>query len=86
MMNVANVRECSTLLNIAYESNIPYLPEEFLLYPAINFPLLNENIPNLLHMECIYISQLIRFARVCSHVNDSNSRNKTLHHDENTPM
>ena len=26
----------------------------------------------------VYISQLIRFARVCSHVTDFNARNKTL--------
>ena len=26
----------------------------------------------------VYISQLIRFARVCSHVNDFNTRNKCL--------
>ena len=29
-------------------------------------------------MEYIFISQLIRFARVCSHENDFNARNKCL--------
>ena len=29
-------------------------------------------------MECIHICQLIRFARVCSHVKDFNARNKCL--------
>ena len=29
-------------------------------------------------MEYIYLSQLIRFARVCSHVDDFNTRNKCL--------
>ena len=29
-------------------------------------------------MECIFISQLIRFARVCSHIDDFNARSKCL--------
>ena len=44
---------------------------------VVNFPFLDGDVP------CrpsygVYISQLIRFARVCSHVDDFNARNKCL--------
>ena len=46
-------------------------------FDIVNFPFLDGDVP------CrpsygVYISQLIRFARVCSHVEDLNSRNKCL--------
>ena len=46
-------------------------------FDIVNFPLLDGDVP------CrpsygMYISQLIRFARVCSHVDDFNTRNKCL--------
>ena len=46
-------------------------------FDIVNFPFLDGDVP------CrpsygVYISQLIRFARVCSHVDDFNTRNKCL--------
>ena len=43
----------------------------------MNFPLLDGNIPRS-ESYGIYISQLIRFARVSSHVDDFNTGNKVL--------
>ena len=46
-------------------------------FDIVNFPLLDCDVP------CrpsygVYISQLLKFARVCSHVNDFKTRNKCL--------
>ena len=46
-------------------------------FAIVNFPFLDGDVP------CrpsygVYISQLIRFARVCSHVDDFNTHNKCL--------
>ena len=43
----------------------------------MNFPFLDEDVPRLTSY-AVYISQLIRFARVSSHVGDFNTRNKVL--------
>ena len=48
-----------------------------LILIIVNFPFVDGDVP------CrpsygVYISQLIRFARVCSHVDDFNTRNKCL--------
>ena len=43
----------------------------------INFPFLDNDVPRLTSYG-VYISQLIRFARVCSHVADFNARNKSF--------
>ena len=43
----------------------------------VNFPFLDGNVPRRPSYG-VYISQLIRFARVCSHVDDFNTRNKCL--------
>ena len=43
----------------------------------MNFPFLDSDVPRLASYG-VYISQLIRFARVCSHVADFNTRNKVL--------
>ena len=44
---------------------------------GVNFPFLDGDIPR--STSCgVYISQLIRFARVSSHVDDFNTRNKVL--------
>ena len=46
-------------------------------FDIINFPFLDGDVPR--STSCgVYISQLIRFARVSSHVVDSNARNKSL--------
>ena len=46
-------------------------------FDIVNFPFLDVDVPR--HASCgVYISQLIRFARVCNHVADFNARNKCL--------
>ena len=46
-------------------------------FDIVNFPFLDGDVPR--HPSYgVYISQLIRFARVCSHVDDFNTRNKYL--------
>ena len=44
---------------------------------VVNFPFLDEDVPGSDSFG-VYISQLIRFARVCSDVGDFNNRNKYL--------
>ena len=46
-------------------------------FNIVNFPFLDGDIPRRPSYG-VYISQLIRFARVCSHVDDFNTRNKCL--------
>ena len=46
-------------------------------FDIVNFPFLDGDIPRSTSYG-VYISQLIRFARVSSHVNDFNTRNKVL--------
>ena len=46
-------------------------------FDIINFPFLDGDVPRRPSYG-VYISQLIRFARVCSHVDDFNTRNKCL--------
>ena len=46
-------------------------------FDIVNFPFLDCNVPRRPSYG-VYISQLIRFARVCSHVDDFNTRNKCL--------
>ena len=46
-------------------------------YDIVNFPFLDGDVPRSTYY-CVYISQLIRFARVSSHVNDFNTWNKVL--------
>ena len=43
-------------------------------FDIVNFPFLDGDVPR----RPTYISQLIRFTRVCSHVEDFNARNKCL--------
>ena len=46
-------------------------------FDIVNFPFLDGDVPRV--ASCgVYISQLIRFARVSSHVDDLNTRNKVL--------
>ena len=46
-------------------------------FDIVNFPFLDGDVPR--RPSCgVYISQLIRFARVCSHVDDFNTHNKCL--------
>ena len=46
-------------------------------FEIVNFPFLDGDVPRR-RSYGVYISQLIRFARVCSHVDDFNTRNKCL--------
>ena len=46
-------------------------------FDIVNFPFLDGDVPRR-PSYVIYISQLIRFDRVCSHVDDFNTRNKCL--------
>ena len=46
-------------------------------FDIVNFPFLDGDVPRSIFYG-VYISQLIRFARVCSHVADFNARNKSL--------
>ena len=46
-------------------------------FEKVNFPFLDGDVPRS-PSNGVYISQLIRFARVCSHVDDFNNRNKFL--------
>ena len=46
-------------------------------FDIVNFPFLDGDVPRRPSYG-VYISQLIRFARVCSNVEDSNARNKCL--------
>ena len=46
-------------------------------FDIVNFPFLDSDIPRSTSYR-VYISQLIRFTRVCNHVADFNARNKSL--------
>ena len=46
-------------------------------FDIVNFPFLDGDLPRRPSYG-VYISQLIRFARVCTHVDDFNTRNKCL--------
>ena len=46
-------------------------------FDIVNVPFLDGDVPRR-PSYAMYISQLIRFARVCSHVDDFNTRNKSF--------
>ena len=46
-------------------------------FETVNFPFSNGDV-TCLPSHCVYMSQLIRFARVCSNVSDCNNRNQFL--------
>ena len=46
-------------------------------FDIVNFPFLDGDVPCRASYG-VYISQLIRFARICNHVTDFNARNKCL--------
>ena len=54
-----------------------YDKRDELIYNVVNFPFLDGDVPRRPSYG-VNISQLIRFARVCSHVDDFNTRNKCL--------
>ena len=65
-----------SLLNSFVSSKIYDKRDDF-DFDLVNFPLLNGNVPRRPSYG-VYISQLIRFAQVCSHVDDINTCNKCL--------
>ena len=54
-----------------------YVKRDYFDFDIVNFPFLDGDVPRRPSYG-VYISQLIRFARVCSHVDDFNTRNKCL--------
>ena len=62
--------------NLSFKSKIYDNRDDF-DFDIVNFPFLDEDVPRSTSYG-VYISQLIRFARVSSHMTDFNARNKTL--------
>ena len=65
-----------SILNSFVSSKIHDKGDDF-DFDIVNFPFLDGDVPRRPSYG-VYISQLIRFARVCSHVDDFNTRNKCL--------
>ena len=63
-------------LHLSVSSKI-YDKRDYFDYDTVNFPFLDGDVPRSTSYG-VYISQLIRFARVSSHVVDFNARNKSL--------
>ena len=63
-------------MNLFFFSKIYDKRDDFDFY-IVNFPFLDGDFPRLAWYG-VYISQLIRFARVCNRVADFNARNKYL--------
>ena len=66
----------SSVSNGFVSSNIYDKRDDF-DFDKVNFPFLDGDVPRRASYG-VYISQLIRFARVCNHVTDFNARNKCL--------
>ena len=64
-------------ISIGFVSSKIYDNRDDFDFDIINFPFLDGDVPRRPSYG-VYISQLIRFARVCSHVDDFNTRNKCL--------
>ena len=58
-----------------FVSNKIYDERDDFDFDMVNFPFLDGDVPRH-HSYRVYISQLIRFARMCSHADDFNARNK----------
>ena len=54
-----------------------YVKRDDFDFDVVNFPFLDGDVPHRASYD-VYISQLIRFARVCNHVTDFNAQNKCL--------
>ena len=61
-----------SITNGIVSTNI-YVKRDDFNFEIVNFPFLNGDVPRSPSYD-VYISQLIRFARVCSHVDDFNNR------------
>ena len=83
-LNKANTSDTETPLwnlhlsisNGFVSSKIYYKRDDF-DFDIVIFPFLDGDVPRCPSYG-VYISQLIRFARLCSHVDDFNSRNKCV--------
>ena len=64
------------ITNVIVSSKICYKRDDF-NFEIVNFPFLDEDVPRSPSYG-VYISQLIRFSRVCSNVDDFNNRNLFL--------
>ena len=66
-------------ISIGFDSSKIYDKRDDFDFDSINFPFSDGDVPRRLsYVVYIHISQLIRFARVCSHVEDFKARNKCL--------
>ena len=81
-LNKANVSDAETsLMDLHLSLSDGFVKTKFMInkmiFYIVNFPFLDGDFPRSASYD-VYISQLIRFARVSSHVNDFNTRNKVL--------
>ena len=86
-MNKANTSDISDFdapflylhlsISNGFVSSKVYDKRNYFDFDIVNFPFLDGDVPRRPSYG-VYISQLIRFARVCSHVEDFNARNKCL--------
>ena len=83
-LNKANVSDTETSfldLNLSISDGFVktkiYDKRDDIDFDIVNFPFLDGDVPHSTSYG-VYISQLIRFARVSSHVDDLNTRNKVL--------
>ena len=65
------------IYNIGKVSSKIYDKRDYFNFEIVNFPFLDGDVPRSPSYG-VYISQLIRFARVCSNVDDFNNRNLFL--------
>ena len=79
--NFVGLKRIFVLIQTVSESNIVsteiYDKRNHFNFEIVNFPVLDGDVPRS-PFYGVYISQLIRFTRVCSHLDDFNSRNKFL--------
>ena len=74
---LSNVEHAVTTIKYGFVSSKIYDKRDDFDFDIVNFPFLDGDVPRRPSYG-VYISQLIRFARVCSHVDDCNTRNKCL--------
>ena len=78
VLNKLKSREfCATSLSTYYFSTLYTTLRDDSEFDIVNFPFLDGDVPRYTSYG-VYIFQLIRFARVSSHVADFNARNKSL--------
>ena len=73
----ASFRDLHLSISNGFVSSKIYDKRDDFDFDIVNFPFLDGDVPHRPSYG-VYIIQLIRFARVCSHVDDFNTRNKCL--------